>query len=96
MRSNSSDVVVVGAADCGSGGGRSAQLRPNQCGGGVIRAAAGSSGGRISTAAAWIWRRGGRPMWERRPSTIGASMTVGVELCGRPVPVAIRRRASIC
>jgi hypothetical protein len=37
MRSNSSDIVVVDAADCGSGGGGSAQLRPDQCGGGVIR-----------------------------------------------------------
>jgi hypothetical protein len=35
----------------------------------VIGAAAGSGGGnRISTAVAWIWHRGGRPMWERRPS----------------------------
>jgi hypothetical protein len=97
MHSNSSDVIVVDVADCGSGGGGSAQLRPDQYGGGVIGAAAESGGGsRISTAAAWIWRRGGRPMRERRPSTTGASMTVGVELCGRPVPVVIRRRASIC
>jgi hypothetical protein len=47
MRSNSSDIVVVDAADCGSGG-----------------------GSRISKAAVWIWRRGGRPMRERRPSTM--------------------------
>jgi hypothetical protein len=40
MRSNSSDVDVVDAMDCGSGGGGSAQLRPNRCGGGVIGAAA--------------------------------------------------------
>jgi hypothetical protein len=39
MRSNSSDVIVVDAADCGSGGGGSAQLRPDQCGSGVIGAA---------------------------------------------------------
>jgi hypothetical protein len=70
MRSNSSDVVVVDAADCGSGGGGSTQLRPDQCGGGVIKATAGSGGGsRISTAAAWIWRRGDRSMRERRTST---------------------------
>jgi hypothetical protein len=55
MRSNNNDVVVVDAADCGSGGGGSAQLRPNQCSGGVIGAAAGSgSDSRISTVAAWI------------------------------------------
>jgi hypothetical protein len=49
MRSNNSDVVVVDVADCGSGGGGSAQLQPDQCGGGVIRAAAARSGngGRI-------------------------------------------------
>jgi hypothetical protein len=70
MRSNSSDVVVVDNADCGSNGGGSAQLRPDQCGEGVIGAATGSGGGsRISTTVAWIWRRGGRPMRERRPST---------------------------
>jgi hypothetical protein len=33
MRSNNSDVVVVNVVDCGSGGGESAQLRPDQCGG---------------------------------------------------------------
>jgi hypothetical protein len=48
MRSNSSDVVVVvDAADCDSSGGGSAQLRPDQCGGGVIGAATGSGDGRI-------------------------------------------------
>jgi hypothetical protein len=38
---------------------------------GLISAAAVGSGGdsRISKAAAWIWRKGGRPMRERRPST---------------------------
>jgi hypothetical protein len=37
---------------------------------GLISAAAGSGGGsQISTAAAWIWRRGGRLMRERCPST---------------------------
>jgi hypothetical protein len=45
MRSNSSDVVVVEAVDCGSDGGGLAQLRPDQCGGGVIKAAVGSGGG---------------------------------------------------
>jgi hypothetical protein len=60
---------VVDAADCGSCGGGSAQLRLDWCNGGVIGAAAGSGGGsRISTVAAWIWRRGGRPMRERRSS----------------------------
>jgi hypothetical protein len=69
MRSNNGDVIVVDAADCGSDGGGSTQLRPDQCGGGVIGVAVGSGGGsRISTAAAWIWCRGGRPMQERRPS----------------------------
>jgi hypothetical protein len=48
MRSNNSDVIVVDAANCGSGSGGSAQLRPDQCGGSVIGAAAGSGGdGRI-------------------------------------------------
>jgi hypothetical protein len=37
--------------------------RPDQCGGGVIRAMAGSGGGsRISTATTWIWCKGGRSM----------------------------------
>jgi hypothetical protein len=43
MHSNSSDVIVVDVADCGSGGGGSAQLRPDQYGGGVIGAAAAES-----------------------------------------------------
>jgi hypothetical protein len=47
MRSNSNDVVVVDAMDCGSGGGGSAQLRPDRGSGGVIRAAGGSGSGRI-------------------------------------------------
>jgi hypothetical protein len=48
MRSNNGDVIVVDAADCGSGGGGSTQLRPDQCGGGVIGVTVGSgSGGRI-------------------------------------------------
>jgi hypothetical protein len=55
MRSNSSDIDVVDAADYGSGGGRSAQLRPDRCGSSVIGVAAESSdGSRISTVAAWI------------------------------------------
>jgi hypothetical protein len=45
MRSNSSNVVVVDAADCSSGGGGSAQLRPDQCGGGVIEAVTESGDG---------------------------------------------------
>jgi hypothetical protein len=41
--------------DCGCGGGRSAQLRPDRCGGGVIGAAGGSgSGSRIGTTTVWI------------------------------------------
>jgi hypothetical protein len=61
---------VVDAAHCCSGDGGSTQLRPDQCGCGVIGVAAGSGGGsRTNMAAAWIWRRGGRPMRERRPST---------------------------
>jgi hypothetical protein len=56
--------------DCGSGGGGSAQLWPDRYGGGVIGGAGRSGGGSwISTAVAWIWRRGGRPMRERYPST---------------------------
>jgi hypothetical protein len=69
MRSNSSNVVVVDAADCGFGSGGSAQLWPDQCGSGVIGVATGSgSGSQISTAVTWIWRKGGRPMREMRPS----------------------------
>jgi hypothetical protein len=45
MHSNSSDVTVVDAMDCGSDGGGSAQLRPDWCSGGVIGAAAESGGG---------------------------------------------------
>jgi hypothetical protein len=42
----------------------------DRCSCGLISAAVGSSGdSRISTTAAWIWRRGGRPMRGRRPST---------------------------
>jgi hypothetical protein len=55
MRSNSSNVVVVDAADCGFGSGGSAQLWPDQCGSGVIGVATGSgSGSQISTAVTWI------------------------------------------
>jgi hypothetical protein len=43
MRSNSSDIAVVDAMDCGSDSGGSAQLRPDRCGGGVIGAAVGSA-----------------------------------------------------
>jgi hypothetical protein len=46
MRSKSSDIVVVDVADCGSGGGGSTQLRPDQCGGGVIGAAAAAESAR--------------------------------------------------
>jgi hypothetical protein len=78
MRSNSSDVVVVHAMDCGSGGGVLAQLRADQCGGGVIKAAVGSCGdNRISMTAVWIWHRGGRPMRERRPTTMRRQRGVG-------------------
>jgi hypothetical protein len=47
MRSNNSDIIVIDAADYGSGGGGSVQVRLDQCGGGVIRAAAGSGGGGV-------------------------------------------------
>jgi hypothetical protein len=47
MRSNSSDVAMVDAMDRGSGGGGSAQLRPDRCGGGVIGVAGGSGSDRI-------------------------------------------------
>jgi hypothetical protein len=43
MRSNSSDIAVVDAMDCGSGGDGSAQLWLDRCGGGVIGAAAAES-----------------------------------------------------
>jgi hypothetical protein len=44
MGSNNNNAIVVDAVDCGSGGGGSAQLWPDQCGGGVIGAATGSGG----------------------------------------------------
>jgi hypothetical protein len=47
MRSNSSDVDVADAMDCGSGGGRLAQSQPDRCSGGVIGAVGRSGGGRI-------------------------------------------------
>jgi hypothetical protein len=53
MRSNSSDIVVVDAADCGSDGGGSVQLRPDQCGGGVIGAVVGSGDGGVDLAQGW-------------------------------------------
>jgi hypothetical protein len=45
MRSNSNDVVVGDAMDCGSGGGGLVQLRLDRCGGGGIGAAAELGGG---------------------------------------------------
>jgi hypothetical protein len=72
MYSNSSDIVVVDATDCGSGGGGSTQLWPDRA------VAAGSGGGsRISKTTAWIWRRGGRSMWERCPNTMRQRRGVG-------------------
>jgi hypothetical protein len=57
MRSNISDIAVVDAMDCGSGG--------------VISAAVGLGGdSQISMVAAWIRHRGGQPMRERRPCTM--------------------------
>jgi hypothetical protein len=41
---------VVDAVDCGSGGGRSAKLQSDQCGGGVIGAAVRSGGGGMDLA----------------------------------------------
>jgi hypothetical protein len=83
MRSNISDAAVVDAMDYGSGGGGSAQLRPNRCDGGVIGAAGGSGSDRIgrrahravggSTAAVEAARR-------RHGSGVGA-----VGRCGRGI-----------
>jgi hypothetical protein len=92
---------VVDAADCGSVGGGSAQVRPDQCDGGVIGVVAGSGSG------GWIRRwqpnqhDGSVDLVQGRSADAGEvslhdMIMVGVELCGRPVPVAIRRRASIC
>jgi hypothetical protein len=50
MRSNSNDVVVVDAMDCGSGGGGLVQLRLDRCGGGGIGAAAELGGGGVDLA----------------------------------------------
>jgi hypothetical protein len=66
MRSNNSDVVVVDAADCGSGGGGSAQLRPDQCGGGVIGVAAAKSARRWRGSGARVVDRCGRGLLARR------------------------------
>jgi hypothetical protein len=80
MRTNSSDVVVVDAADCGSGGGGSAQLQPDQCGGGVIRAAVGSgSGGQIGR------RRPNRAAAAESARWRHGSGTGAVDRCGRGV-----------
>jgi hypothetical protein len=55
---------VVDDADCGSGSGGSAQLRPDQCGGGVIGAAAesarrqrGSGAGAVSRCGSGVLAR---------------------------------------
>jgi hypothetical protein len=50
MHSNSSDVAVVDAMDCGFGGGGSTQLRPDRCDSGVIGAAVGSGGSGMDLA----------------------------------------------
>jgi hypothetical protein len=47
MHSNSSDVTVVDAMDCGSGGRGLAQLRPDRCGGGVIERRPDQQGGGV-------------------------------------------------
>jgi hypothetical protein len=57
---------VVDAADCGSGGGRSAQLRPDQCGSGVIGAAAAESARRWRGSGAGAVGRCGRSVLARR------------------------------
>jgi hypothetical protein len=78
MRSNSSDIVVVDATDYGSSNGGSAQMWPDQCGGSVIGAMARSGdGSQISKAAAWIWRKGDRPMQERHPSMTRRQRGIG-------------------
>jgi hypothetical protein len=49
---------VVDAADCGSGGGGSAQLWPDRCGGGVIRTATESARRRRGSGAGAVGRCG--------------------------------------
>jgi hypothetical protein len=66
MRSNSSDVDVVDAMDCGSGGGGSTQLRPDRCGGSVIGAAAAESARRRCGSGAGAVGRCGRGILARR------------------------------
>jgi hypothetical protein len=83
MRSNNSDVAVVDAADCGSGGGGLAQLRLD----------------RAATAESARWRRGsGAGAVGRCERGVLAQRDGdgGVSDGGRPMPVVIRRRASIC
>jgi hypothetical protein len=71
MRSNSCDVVVVDAADCGSGGGGSAEMRSDQCGGGVIGAAAAESTRRRCGSGAGAVSRCGRGVLARRDDDWG-------------------------
>jgi hypothetical protein len=65
MRSNTSNVIVVVAVDCGSGGGGSAQLRPDQCGSSVIGAATAKSATRRRGSDAGAVDRCGRGVLAR-------------------------------
>jgi hypothetical protein len=62
---------VVDAEDCGSGSGGSAQLRPDQCGGGVIGAAAAGSARRQRGSGAGAVGRCGRGIIARHHSDRG-------------------------
>jgi hypothetical protein len=71
MRSNNSDVVVVDAMDCGSGGGGLTQLWPNRRGGSVIGAAAAESARRQRGSGAGVVGRCGRGILARRDDDRG-------------------------
>jgi hypothetical protein len=77
MRSNSSDVVVVDAMDCGSGGGESVQLRPDRCSGQIgwrpNRAATAESARRRRGSGAGAVGRCGRGILARRDDDGGVS-----------------------
>jgi hypothetical protein len=73
MRSNSSDIALVDATDCGSDDGTSTQLLPDRCSGGVIGAAAAESARRWRGSGVGAVDRYGRGVLARRDDDGGVS-----------------------